>query len=90
MTIIEKIKIIGSVCATSGLIVMYFLFMTAYATENKSTCFNINNYGEATLEFYLIHFQLVAAVLGTACIILFRNRNPPNENKIPPRNLASV
>jgi hypothetical protein len=92
--IIEKIKIVGSISAISGFIVMYFLFVTAYANENKSTCFNINNYGEATIELYLITIQLIVAIIGITCIILFRNRNPPpsphNENTKPTTSLRSV
>jgi hypothetical protein len=90
MILTEKLKIIGCLCATSGMIVMYFIFMTAYATDSKSTCININNYNEANFEILMIHAQLILSLIGTMCIILFRDRKPPNENKIPAHNLASV
>jgi hypothetical protein len=92
MKITEKLKIIGSLCATSGMIVMYFIFMSAYATESKSTCININNYKEANFEVIMIQFQLILSIIGTACLILFRDRkkSKSNEIDIPTRGLASV
>jgi hypothetical protein len=90
MTLIENIKIIGCLCATCGMIVMYFLFMAAYASNDKSTCININNYGEANFEVIMIHFQVILSILGAFCIILFRQRQKPRETKPRPHNLASV
>lgn len=91
MSSVEKLKIIGCLCATSGMIVMYFIFMAAYMSPNKSTCIDIDNYGEATIEVIMIHLQMILSIIGTSLIILLRHRPPKNENKnITRRNLGSV
>jgi uncharacterized membrane protein len=88
MILTEKIKIIGSVCATSGMIILYFIFIAAYAFGDNITCININNYNEATFELIFIHIQLILSILGTVFIILFRERK--KNEKTPAHNLASV
>jgi hypothetical protein len=92
MQLNEWIKIIGSVCGTCGMIVLYFVFMAAYFIDSKTTCIDIDNYGEASTEVIVVHLQLILSVVGTALMVLTRDRKKPksDENKIPSRNLASV
>lgn len=55
---------IGYLLSLSGLFTMALTFLTAYANPSYSTTVNINNYGEAHIEFILIPIVLSIVVIG--------------------------
>ncbi len=48
--------------------VMYFLFILAFLSPIKQTCIDINQYGEANVEFILLLIVMPFSVIGTLWI----------------------